>query len=432
MSNATPANEPPETPSAATADSTPRTATAAEAAGLPEVLLSDPQVIRDPFAVYGRAREQASVAKLTAPGFGGMWGVTRYAEARALLGDPRFEIRSDSFLRPEVPGDCLPYMRTMAEMNGPEHLRLRRLVAPAFGARRAAAFRPRIEATVDRLLDELPAHTAPDGSVDLLPHFSGHLPMDVICEWVGIPEEDRLQWRAHGRTVAAGGGKEFAAAIPGIVRGAKAAVARRRRDLAGGAEPGVDLLTDLIRAQDEDGDRLSDDELVTLVWHVVMAGQSPTHLVANAVNALLDHPEELAALRADRSLLPGAVEELTRWAGPTLLTIPRYATEDVVLHGVRVAKGEAVTAVVAAANRDPRAFPAPDRLDVRRAAGATPHLSFAHGAHFCLGAAVARLQTEVALARILDRFPSLQRAGGATRAMDPGTWRLENLPVRGL
>ncbi|CAM5676397.1 cytochrome P450 [Streptomyces spiroverticillatus] len=399
----------------------------------PELLLSDPEVLHTPFAAYGRAREESPVVHLAAPGFGGMWAVTRHADARAFLGDPRFEIRTESFLRPDVPEDCVPYMRTMAEMNGPEHLRLRRLVAPAFSARRAAAFRPRIEATVDRLLDRLAEQAfRRDGTVDLLADFALHLPMEVICEWVGIPGEDRPQWRAAGATVAAGAGPQFAAAIPDIIRGAKQAVTRRRTELTADTQADLltDLLTDLIRAQDEDGDRLTDTEMVTLIWHVVLAGQSPTPLVANAIDALLAHPDQLTALHTDPSLLPGAVEELTRWAGPTLLSIPRYATEDTDLHGVHIPKGEAVTALVAAANRDPRAFPHPDRLDVRRPAPATPHLGFGHGPHFCLGASVARIQTETAIAALLRRFPHLTRAGDAKRALDPGTWRLESLPVR--
>ncbi|MFB9523899.1 cytochrome P450 [Streptomyces cremeus] len=400
---------------------------------VPELLLSDPDVLRDPFTAYGRAREESPVVHLAAPGFGGMWALTRHADARAFLGDPRFGIRTDSFLRPDVPEDCVPYMRTMAEMNGPEHLRLRRLVAPAFSARRAAAFRPRIEATVDRLLDDLAATAShQDDTADLVADFALRLPMEVICEWVGIAEEDRPHWREAGATIAAGAGPQFAAAIPGIIRGAQRAVARRRTELTDTAPATgpTDLLTDLIRAQDEDGDRLTDTEMVTLIWHIVLAGQSPTPLVANAVDALLAHPGQLAALRADPSLLPGAVEELTRWAGPTLLSIPRYASEDTDLHGVRIPKGAAVTALVAAANRDPRAFPAPDRLDVRRPAPATPHLGFGHGPHFCLGASVARVQTEAALAAVVRRFPRLARAGDARRALDPGTWRLESLPVR--
>jgi len=386
----------------------------------PEIALSDEAVVRDPFTAYGRAREQAPVVRITAPGFGGMWAVTRHADARALLGDPRFAINEHSFMPPDVPDDCKPYMRTMSEKNGPEHARLRRLVAPAFSAPKAAAFRPRIAPLVDRLLDDLP----PGDPVDLLTHLARPLPMDVICELVGVPEEDRLRWRAYGATVAAVAGRSFAEAIPGIMDGARRAVARRR------AEPGDDLIGDLVRTQAEDGDRLSDTDLITLVWHLVIAGQTPGNLIANAVLALLTHPGELAALRADPGLMPGAVDELIRWCGPGLLAIPRYATEDVELHGVPIPAGDAVTAVLAAANRDPRAYADPDHLDVRREPRPA-HLGFAHGPHFCLGASLARVQTEVALTALLDRFPGLALAADPDelRAPDPGTWRLTALPV---
>ncbi len=249
--------------------------------------------------------------------------------------------------------------------------------------------------------------------------------MEVICELVGIPEPDRPSWRAYGAIVAAGSGQGFAEAVPGIMEGAKAATARRR------AEPGDDLLSDLIRAQAEDGDRLDDTEMVTLVWHLVLAGQTPTNLIANAVVALLSHPAQLAALRADPGLMPLAIEELVRWCGPTLLSIPRYAREDVELHGTQVRKGEAVTAAIAAANRDPRAFADPGRFDVGRAAGPAGHLGFAHGPHFCLGASLARVQTEVALTALLRRFPGLALAvpPDGLRAPDPGTWRLTALPA---
>jgi cytochrome P450 len=162
------------------------------------------------------------------------------------------------------------------------------------------------------------------------------------------------------------------------------------------------------------------------VWHIVLAGQTPANLVANAVAELWTRPDDLAALRADPSLLPGAVDELMRWCGPQLLTVPRYATEDVDLHGVRVAAGEPVTVAIAAANRDPRVFADPDRFDIRRAAAT--QLGFGHGPHFCLGAAHARVQTEVALAALLSR--DLELAGEPVRAPDPGTWRLTELRVR--
>ncbi|WP_067472358.1 cytochrome P450 family protein [Actinomadura hibisca] len=394
---------------------------------VPELDLADPAVIGDPFTAYGRARERSPLVRLLVPGMAPMWALTRHRDARALLGDPRFAINAASFVPPSVPDDCRPYMRTMSELPAAEHLRQRRLVSPAFSARRAAEFRPRIEPLVAALLDDVAdrAARAEDGVVDLLEHFARPLPMDVICELVGIPHEDRPRWREYGATVASVAGASFAEAIPGIMAGAKAAVARRR------AEPRDDLLSDLIRAQTENGDRLTDTEMVTLVWHLVLAGQTPTNLIANAVAELLGRPDQLAALRADPGLMPGAVEELLRWCGPTLLSIPRYAYGDVELFGTTVGKGEAVTASIAAANRDPRAFTDPDTFDMRRPAGQAGHLGFAHGAHFCLGASIARVQTGVALTALLARFPDLAPAApiAGLRAPDPGTWRLTALPV---
>jgi cytochrome P450 len=389
-----------------------------------EIDLTDTEVLRDPFAAYGHARERSPLVRLLIPGLGPMWALTRHQDARTMLGDPRFEINADSFIRPDVPDDCLPYMRTMSEMDGPEHARLRRLVSPAFTARRAAEFRPRIEPIVENLLDNLPGH-AEHGSVDLLRHFARPLPIEVICELVGIPEPDRPRWREYGATVATGSGQGFAEAIPGIMEGAKAAIARRHD------EPGDDLVSDLVRVRAEDGDRLNDAEAVTLVWHLVLAGQTPTNLIANAVEALLCHPGQLAALREDPGLMPRAVEELMRWCGPTLLSIPRYARADIELCGTLVRKGEPVTATIAAANRDPRAFADPDRLDISRATGPAGHLGFAHGPHFCLGASLARVQTEAALTALLHRFPGLTLAVAPeeVRAPDPGTWRLTALPV---
>jgi cytochrome P450 len=267
---------------------------------------------------------------------------------------------------------------------------------------------------------------AEGGSVDLLRHFARPLPIDVICELVGIPESNRPRWREYGASVAAGFGKDLAEAIPRIMEGAKAAVAARR------AEPGEDLVSDLIRTQAEDGDRLSDTEMVTLIWNIVLAGQTPTNLIANGVETLLSHPDQLAALRDDTSLMPRAVEELMRWCGPQLLAIPRYAREDIEIGGVLIGKGERVTAAIVSANRDPRAFPDPDRLDIRRTAGPSTHLGFAHGPHFCLGAALARVQTDVALTALLHRFPNLALAiapEDVQRAPDGGTWRLASLPV---
>lgn len=381
----------------------------------PEIDLTDAEVLTDPFTAYDRAREAAPLARLVIPGFGPFWALTRYEQARAMLADPRFEITPDSFVRaPGIPEHCRAYLRTMSEQDGPEHRRLRQLVAPAFTPRRAEAYRPRLAAIVAGLLDELPAH-AEDGRVDLLPHFARPLPMDVICELVGIPDADRPRWRTYGAAVAGGAGQEFLAAIPAIIEGAEQVVARTRE------QPGDDLISDLVRAQADDGDRLSGTELVTLVWHLVLAGQTPVNLIANAVEALLTHPEQLALLRAEPSLWPRAVEELMRWCSPQLLSTPRFAAEDVEIDGVVVRRGERVTAALVAAGRDPRVFPGADRLDVTRTGPA--HLGFSHGPHFCLGASIARVETEVALSSLFDRFPGLALAEDVPRAPDGGTWR---------
>ncbi|MGW0804029.1 cytochrome P450 family protein [Nonomuraea sp. NPDC002799] len=388
---------------------------------VPEIDLTDLAVLRDPFTAYAKAREQSPVVRLVAPGFGPFWAVTRHEEARAMLSDPRLEIRANSYQRPDVPEHCLPYMRTMSEMNGAEHMRLRRLVAPAFTPRHAAAFGPRMQAVIDGLLDDLPGHVGEDGTVDLLAHFARPLPIEVICELVGIPAADRPRWRAFGADVAAGHGERFAEAIPGIMEGAKEAVARSR------AVKGDDLISDLLRVQEEDGDRLSDDELVTMVWQLVLAGQTPTNLITNGVVTLLGHPGQVAALRADPGLWPRAVEELIRWAGPQLLTIPRFTRQDVEIGGVLVPEGVPVTVAIPGANRDPRVFDDPDVFDVGRAPAA--HLGFAHGPHFCVGASLARLQAERALSALLSRFPGLALAGEPQYTPDPGTWRPIALPA---
>ncbi|GAA1290112.1 cytochrome P450 [Saccharothrix xinjiangensis] len=380
---------------------------------------ADPAVLLDPFTAYGRAREESPVARMPLPGMGALWVVTRHEDARAVLNDPRFEVNANSFLRPGLPEDCLPYMRTMSEMDGPGHTRLRRLVAPAFTARRAAGLRSRVESTVEALLGALPD----DDPVDLHAHFARPLPMEVICELVGIDPADRPRWREHGAAVAAGHGEAFLAAIPEIIADARAAVARRA------GEPGDDLISQLLSTRAEDGDRLSEVELVTLVWHLVLAGQTPTNLVTNGLAALLDHPDQLAVLRANPDLVPRAVEELTRWAGPQLLTTPRYATEEVAIGGVVIGEAEPMTVAIVSANRDPRVYDDPDELDVTR----TPsvgHLGYSHGPHFCLGAAFARVQVEVALAAVLSRFPDLALAERPAPIPDGGTWRLASLVVR--
>ena len=374
-----------------------------------QIQLDDPDLLADPIAAYAKAREQAPLVALVAPGMRPMWAVTRHAEARAILADPRLTLGDDSFQHLDVPAHCRPYLRTMQHMDGDEHARLRRLVAPEFSPARAAEFRPRLERIVESLLDDLAGAVDPDGTVDLLRHFATPLPMEVICELVGIPAHDRPQWRIYGQAVAAGHGRAFTTAIPAIIERARTAVRQDRE---------TDLISRL-----RGNERPTEDELVTFVWHLVLAGQTPTNLIANAIPVLLDHPAQLEAFLAGTA--PGTVDELIRWCGPQLLAIPRRAAED--LDPIRA--GESVTVLLAAANRDPRAFADPDRFDVHRTGN--NHLGFAHGPHFCLGAPLARLQTEVALTALFRRYPGLAIAGASpARIPDPATWRLPALRVK--
>jgi cytochrome P450 len=209
----------------------------------------------------------------------------------------------------------------------------------------------------------------------------------------------------------------------------KGLIAARRR------EPADDLVTGLIQAQEADGDRLTDAELITMVFVLVLAGHETTaNLIGNATRALLTHPDQLRLLRDDPALWPGAVHELMRFTGPILATRIRFAKEDVELGGQRIAAGESVEAVIVSANRDPRAYPDPDRLDVtRRPVGGhgEGHVGFGHGAHYCLGAALARQEGEIALRALFERFPDLA-LDSAEPAWEPvpNMRRLAALPLR--
>ncbi|HEX3779096.1 MAG TPA: hypothetical protein VHX38_05485 [Pseudonocardiaceae bacterium] len=246
-------------------DGSPEVASAEPELAVAEIDAIDPVVLHDPVGTYRRARERAPLARLAVPGFSTpLWVVTRHAPARAMLADPRLQLNADSFLRPPgIPEECQRYLHTMAELNGQEHLRLRRLVAPAFTPHRVDEFRPRIESTVAELLDDLPTHAQTGNAdpvdavdlvdvVDLVPHFARKLPIEVICDLVGIAEEDRPRWRTTGAAIAAGNGPELIRSIPGILADAQAAIARRK------AEPAPDLLADLVGVSTQDGDRLSD------------------------------------------------------------------------------------------------------------------------------------------------------------------------------
>ena len=404
---------------------------------LPDMMA--PELVADPYQGYGRLREQAPVLRASFMGAGLTWMVTRYADVHAVLGDPKFVNNPASVPGMQVPNPVEKLMESFGlseedarflgenilSSDPPDHARLRKLVSRAFTVRRVGELRPRVEEITSGLLDGLAAGSEP---VDLVERFCYPLPITVICELVGIPEADRPAWRDWGRAMVSMDPKRMPPALHGMVASVQALIEVRR------SAPGDDLLTALIRAHD-DGDRLSDEELTTFVVTLVMAGHETTaHLLGNSVAALLAHPDQLALLGERPELWPTAVNELVRCCGTALLTGLRYAAEDVRLGDVLIKAGESVSPILVAANFDPRQYTDPDRLDVTRqpVGRGEGHVGFGHGAHYCLGAALARQEAEVALHALFDRFPRLALAVPESELVwqpVPGSRRLERLPV---
>ena len=396
--------------------------------------LTDPALIADPFGGYGRLREEAPVLRGTAFDGSPAWYVTRQEDVRSALSDHRFVMdpdvargagsgnpRAAIFEQLGIPAAYTPYLTdTILDVDGVDHARLRKLVSRTFTVRRVNELRPRVEAIAADLLDGLPDR------VDLLADYAYPLPITVISELVGVPEADRPAWRRWATALVTMNRETIPDAMHDMVAHCRDLIAGRR------TEPTGDLITGMVQAHDS-ADRLTDIEIVTMILTLVLAGHETTaHLISNGTLALLQHPDQLDRLRRDPSLWPGAVNELMRFCGPVHITRLRYATEDLELGGVTVHAGDAVQSVLVSSNFDPRVYPSPERLDVtRRPAGrGDGHVGFGHGAHYCLGAALARQEGEVALSALVDRFPGLALDGPTEWVPLPGSHRLTALPVR--
>ncbi|MEU0838694.1 cytochrome P450 [Streptomyces sp. NPDC005962] len=401
--------------------------------------LLDPELMADPHGGFKRLREEAPVCRGRTMGGDPAWYVTRAADVRAILNDPRFVVTNVNSA-PDAGGD--PRIQLVANLgvseelatyvvdllpdrDGADHTRLRRLVAPAFGGRRIANLRPRVKEITDSLLDEIEA--GGPGPVDLINSFAYPLPITVICELVGVPESDRPAWREWGDALLTLDPARFAGALQSMVDQVKDLLERVR------AEPADDLISSLIKTQADDGGYLSDDDLVKLVITLVNTGHETTaHLLSNAVAGLLAHPEQLELLRREPERWPVAVHEMMRLWTPVRVTALRYATEDVEIGGVPISTGEAVQPVLISANTDPGEHSDADRFDIRRREGerGEGHVGFGHGIHYCLGAALARQEAEIALSTLFSRFPDLTLSGEPQWLAGPLMVRMSQLPVK--
>jgi cytochrome P450 len=381
---------------------------------------------RDPYPVYAELRARGPVHRVIIPEGHEAWLVVGYEAGRAILNDARLS-KVWSNAAPELGVETVASGLSMLSTDPPVHSRLRKLVSREFTPRRVDAMVPRVRALADGLLDTMARQPAHHG--DLVETLAFPLPISVICELLGVPFLDRDQFRVWSNT---------AFSTPSAVE--RRAAAKAMNDYLVGlladkrARSGDDLMSALIHTADEDGDRLNAEELLGMAWVLLVAGHETTvNLISNGVLALLTHPEQLAALRADPDgLMDGAVEEILRYDGPVETPTYRFSTAPVEVGGTVIpGDGRLVLVALADADRDPARCPDPDRFDIRR--DARGHLAFGHGIHYCLGAPLARLEARIALRGLLDRFPNL------ALDIDPGEipWRggllirgPERLPVR--
>ncbi|MFC9998802.1 cytochrome P450 [Nocardia sp. NPDC127526] len=363
----------------------------------------DAAYLADPHAVHRRLREAGPVHRVELPGGAAAWLVTRESDVREALADSRLSIDKRS-ARGGYSGFALPPAldANLLNLDPPDHTRLRRLVSHAFTRGRIGGLGPRIQDEAERLLDEM----AGCDRADVIADFAIPLPMAVIGDLLGIPEEDRGRFR--------GWTESLLAPDPARPQEAKLAITRMEEFLLEliehkRAAPSDDFLSDLVAVRDEDNDKLTEDELVSLAFLIFWAGyQNSVDLIGNGVLALLDNPDQLARLQASPDISDEAIEELLRFTHPSQFGIRRFPTENISIGGVEIPAGDTVLLGVASANRDPDRFPNPDALDLARTDN--PHLAFGHGIHYCLGAPLARLEARIALRSILHRFPALALA----------------------
>jgi hypothetical protein len=359
----------------------------------------DPATQADPYPVYRRLRDGAPVYHDERRGF---WALSRFDDVLWAAHDPATFCSGEGIA---LEGQARSPFPNLIVMDDPRHAQLRKLVSRGFTSRPVGAFEPRVRELATGMIDAIMERAASGESVDLVPALTGPLPMTVVGDLIGVAAADREQFRTWADTIVhqdvdrpetVEAGRAAAGAVVGYFGGI---IAARR------AAPSDDLVSALVDAS-VDGERLADDEILGFCFLLIVAGtETTTNLLGLGAIALATNPDERARLLADPSLLTGAVEEMLRWGSP-VQGLARTTTRAVERHGIAIPEGGKVQLLYGSANRDEREFAHPDRFDVTRPI--ERHLAFGHGVHFCLGAALARLEATVVFEELLRWIPDWQ------------------------
>jgi cytochrome P450 len=375
--------------------------------------ISSAEFKANPFPFYARLRAEEPVFRVTLPDGQTAWLITRYDDVALALRDERFAKDKFRVLSEEqlaqlrwVPKMFRPLERNMLDVDPPDHTRLRAMVQQAFAPRLVEEMRPRMEMLANELLDSALARK----KFDLVRDYALPIPTTIISEMLGVPVGDRHKFTGWSKKILEVSSTRqslwnLMTTIPVVLRFMRyirRLIQLRRKDLRD------DLISALVQAHWAE-QKLSDDELMSMVFLLIVAGHETTvNLIASGTLALLEHPDQLERLRANPQLIKPAVEEMLRFTSPVETGTDRFTTQDVVLSGVTIPKGAQVMAVIASANRDERQFPNADTLDITREPNR--HLAFGLGIHFCLGAALARLEGQIAINTLLARAKDLRLA----------------------
>jgi cytochrome P450 PksS len=375
-----------------------------------EVDLGRPAFKANPYPFYAQLRAAAPLYPLVLADNRAGWLATRYDDVVALLKDERFvnegrKVRTaeQAARQPWVPKAFKPLQRNLLSLDAPDHTRLRALVHKAFTPRLIEDMQVRIQSLCDELIDA----ALVQGRMDLIRDYALPLPTIIIAQMLGVPERDRHRFHRWSNALVSSNSSVWGTlkTLPGVVAFLRYI---RRQVRVRQAAPGEDLTSALVTAR-EAGDHLSEDELLSMIFLLLVAGHETTvNLIGNGVLALLEHPDQMGRLREEPELIKPAVEEFLRYDPPVHLASERYAREDVTIHGVRIGRGDFVHPMLASANRDERQFDRPDELDITREPNR--HVTFGLGVHYCLGAPLARMEGQIAINTLMRRMPDLRLA----------------------